>query len=397
MRVNALPKSTEPTARVGGERSRRTRRGQARAVLGALLVGGTVLAEPSSTGRSDAEAVLATETAASTADIVLVGAVREDRELALLLRELLARDGLEVQLSEAERFEPAALFGAESPGATRIFVVLDDAHQVRLHLRGPNGERYLLRKVALPNGLDPVGRELLAQVVESSVAALRNSTEGLSREEANAELERESAPPRATVPSPRAAPARRTAAPPPVPPAPSPWEFHLGLRYAVSSGGAELGISHGPGVVAGARYRRGASLGIELGAERHFAQSLSTPALEAEIQRSSFYALVEGGLTFSARQSGFIALGPALAYTRAHPVTGARDVTLGAPQSNLTPALRLELRYELASRHWLLDVAAVLELSLVRTRYELAGAGAPELLSAPAVFRPGAALMLAVQ
>src|SRR5687767_7263320 len=127
--------------------------------------------------------------------------------------------------------------------------------------------------------------------------------------------DRQAQPPRAPAPPSAARPARRRSAKL----APSPWEAHFGLRYAASWTGDELGLFHGPGLAAGARFGRGASIGLELGADRRFAQTLSTPALDASIERSTLYALLEVGLALSPSQSAFVALGPALELSRTRP------------------------------------------------------------------------------
>lgn len=410
---SALPKSTQPAT--GNERPLRKRCFRPAAVLAALavlLVGGRALAEPPNlppplAGASER----ATEPHATKARIVLVGSVADEPELARLLDELLGQRGIAVEISHAERFDPAWLFGAGAPGVTSVFVVLDERRQARLHFRGPRDERYLLRKVGLPNGLDAVGRELVGQVVESSVMALVHSTEGLSREQATAELERDGAAPRpaalatapaATAPTtPRGSRERpgapRLAARSPRLAPRSPWELRLGLRYSATWSGAELGLMHGPGLAAGARFRKRLSLGFELGAERCFAQSLFTSALEADVQRSSFYGLFEVGVAFRASQSGFVALGPALELSRARPVSAAPDVTLAAPNRALAPILRGELRYELSAGRFLFGFAARVDVALVKTSYELREAGQPMPLAAPALVRPGGALSVALK
>jgi hypothetical protein len=367
--------------------------------LASMLLGVEALAEPQ---RAGAEGLpdrgSATDEPRSTAaKIVLIGRAAADPELPLLFGELLERQGVAVEIARAERFDPHELFGSEDAGVTRVFVVLGDSKQARLRFRGPNGDRYLLRTVILSGGLDAVGRELLGQVVESSVLALLRSTEGLSRAEVTAELERDemaAGPPPPAV-SPSASP--RRAERPTRPLGPSPWELRFGLRYTATWSGPELGPSHGPGLAVGVRFRRGPSVGLELGADRRFAQSLSTPALDASLERATFHALFEAGLALSPSQSAFVALGPALELSRARPTSAAADVTPAATKSDLEPAWRAEVRYELGVGPVLLGVAALLEGSFVKTRYELVQAGRRELLAAPAPLRPGAVVTVAVR
>jgi hypothetical protein len=364
-----------------------------------MLVGAEALAEPPRAPAEElADLGTATDpTRSTTAKIVLIGRAAADPELPLLLGELLERQGVAVEIARAERFDPDELFGSEDAGVTRAFVVVGDSKQARLRFRGPNGERYLLRTVTLPGGLDAVGRELVGQVVESSVVALLRSTEGLSREEVTAELERDEAAAEAPRPVEPPSPASHRVERPSRQLGPSLWELHFGLRYAATWSGPELGLSHGPGLGAGVRFRRGSSFGLELGADRRFGQSLSTPALAASIERTTFHALLEVGLALSPSQSAFVALGPAVDLSRIRATSAAADVTPAAAKSDFEPSLRGELRYELGSRHFLLGIAALLESSLVKTRYELVHASRSELLAAPAPVRPGAVVTVAVR
>ncbi|HEX6276252.1 MAG TPA: hypothetical protein VFZ53_24600, partial [Polyangiaceae bacterium] len=304
------------------------------------------------------------------------------------------RQGVAVVVARAERFNSDELFESDIGSEIRVFVVFGESKQARLWFRGPNGEKYLLRKVTLSAGLDAVGRELLGQVVESSVVALLRSNEGMSKNEVAAELERDDSEKQPPGP-PR--PAASPAPPPSRPPAPSPWELHFAARYAATWSGPELGASHGPGLGAGVRFRRVGSFGLELGADRRFTQRLSTPALDASIERSTFHALLEAGLALSPSHSGFVALGPALELSRIRPTAASPDVTPAAERSEVEPALRAELRYEFAAGNVLLGIAALLEITLEKRRYAIEQPGSPELLAAPAPLWPGAVVTLALK
>ncbi|HEX6275263.1 MAG TPA: hypothetical protein VFZ53_19620, partial [Polyangiaceae bacterium] len=89
------------------------------------------------------------ETRAPAAKLVLIGAAAADPELPLLFRELLERQGVAVAVARAERFDPDELFESDIGSEIRVFVVLGESKQARLWFRGPNGEKYLLRKVTL--------------------------------------------------------------------------------------------------------------------------------------------------------------------------------------------------------------------------------------------------------
>lgn len=376
---------------------RRARRAGAVAAVVSLLLARAALARtPTASAPATAEAAPPEAPRAITAKIVLVGRVAADPELPLLFAELLEREGVAVEIERAERFDADELFGTEEGNVIRVFVVLGDGSQARLRFRDPSGERYLLRRVTLTRGLDAVGRELLGQVVESSVLALLRTTEGMSRKQVAVELERD-----------EAADARRALEPPnPTPPPAkrlptdsslSSWDFRLGLRYLATWSGPELGVSHGPGLIAGARSRSDASIGFELGADRRLTQTLSTRELEASIERTTFHAVFEGGLALSPSQRGLVALGAALDLLRTQPRSQAADIAAAGPKSELEPALRAELGYEIGAGSVRLRVAALLEASLAKTRYELVHEGRRELLAAPAPLRPGGAVTIAIE
>lgn len=396
VRVSAFSKSSSPRARV--RPSRRLRDLTTLTVLLATVVSFAGRARAELPVRSDAalpalEDSAAGDTAAerAVAKIVLVGAAANDRELSLLIRELLDRQAIRSEIERADRLEPDALFAAEGR-ETLVLLALTDPHRARLQFRSPDGERYLLRKLNLAQGLDAAGRELIGQVVESSVVALIRTREGLTRDEAAREMVRESTP---ASPEP---------APPPSPesvsvlPRAAGLALHprLALRYAARWSGTELGAAHGPGIVAGLRWGRAASFGVELGVERSFAQALTKSALSADVQVSSVHALFELGWPIARRQALRLALGPALQLSRVTPLHGESGVAVGPKQLDTVPAFRAELRYELESDHFSVGAAAALDVWLIRVHYELANTKTTEELATPSLVRPGAVLWFGV-
>ncbi|HEY3493959.1 MAG TPA: hypothetical protein VGK73_04705 [Polyangiaceae bacterium] len=349
-------------------------------------------AEPGPDGSSGSTSGAA-PSSRSAATIVLVGDLGEDEELVLLLRELLEQQGVAAQVTKAKTFDPGALF-ADLDGARdiRVFVTLREFDDARLYFRGPLGDRYLLRRLTLSRGLDAVGRELLGQVVESSVAALLHSSEGLSREQATQAIASETDAGEA----PRVAPARETTAPPPAPKQVE-REFRAAVHYALSWSGAEIGLAHGPGVALGLRYRSRPGFGVELAFERFFPQTLATDALDADIQKTSFRFLGELGLPFSEAHWIALGFGPALELSRLRPLTASAGVTLAPPSTDVAPALRLELRYSFTAGPAQLGATALLDIGLVKTHYDLADTTARRELAAPSLLRPGAAVSIGIR
>jgi hypothetical protein len=341
-------------------------------------------------GRALANESPGPERTPSSAAIVLVGELREGEQLVLLLRELLGRQGVECDFSETARFDPDALFAeGEADGKVRVFVRLADAGRARLYFRGPSGERFLLRTIALPSGLDEVGRELVGQVVESSVVTLLRSSNGLSRDEASAELARETGTPEK----------------PPLPPAAPPQEkpetlrapltFSVALRYAAEWFGPDLELAHGPGLELGVGTRGAVRLRARVSGEWFFDQTLETPELRAEVGTKPLRASVDVGLELAEKQVVTFGIGGGVDLSRVEPSTSRADnVTPSEPQSNVVPVLRPELRYELGTASLVVGASAFVDVSLVHTHYDLLDDGEPVRLGAPWTARPGGALAI---
>jgi hypothetical protein len=328
------------------------------------------------------------------ATIVLVGTVGNDGELALLLRELLGRRGVEVVLSTVARFEPDALFAADQAAGLRVFVVQRGPRDARLYFRAEAGERYLLRRLALPTGLDAVGRELIGQVVESSAEALLDASQGVTREEVTREIEGDDATAKE--------PARAEPLPPPARKAPtaprrSSFEPRLSARYAGFWQGSELGARHGPGLGIGIRYDAGVLLGLELGGELFFEQSLSHPDLEGQVHGSDVFLNGEVGLVLGGGHRLLVALGPRLEPLTVRTEARNASVTAAETRRRVDAGLRVELRYEWAGAHVAVGIAIAADVAFARTRYELAlPDGATQTLAEIPSFRPGFAVTLAL-
>ncbi len=332
----------------------------------------------------------ATETAPSRAAVVLVGDVEKSDELVALLGELLDRQGVQCEFSEAARFEPDALFAEENPGDVRVFIRLSDARRARLYFRGPSGEKFLLRTIALPNGFDEVGRELVGQVVESSVVALLRSSTGLSREQASAEVAREeelAKPPPSERPSPppeRHEPTERRS-----------LSLSAALRYAAESFGPDFSLAHGPGVELGVRSRGALRLGGRVSGEWFFEQTLDAEELTASVQAIPLRIAFEASFRAAEAHSIGVAIGGGFDIVRVEPGSShVEGVTPSAPETNFVPILRPELRYELGIGSFALGAAVFADISLVRTHYDLAENGELTRLGTPWRARPGGALLI---
>jgi hypothetical protein len=345
------------------------------------------------------------------AKIVLIGTLARDRELIALLHELLGVDGIEIEIAGADRFESAALFaeaGGDGDGAILAFIQVRDDRDARLHFRAPSGDRFLLRKVELPSGVDAVGRELLGQIVKSSLAVLLHSPKGLSRAEASAALARDAAPLEASLPPSKtlAPPAAKGALPRDAlsalkkdasPPAPAPakrWEFGVSAGYSVEWSGTDLRVAHGPGAAVELRLAGVPEWGVKLAAYRFFPQDVQTELVSANVQRTDAQMLFELGVPLAPAQFAFLALGPSLEVSHLEPTSGAEGVAISAPKTDLAPAFRGEARYELGLGPLTVGAMVFVNVSLVETHYDVLDDGVRVRAATLGAVRPGVALTL---
>jgi hypothetical protein len=336
------------------------------------------------------------------ASVVLVGAAGRDSELKALLTELLERRGVRARISEQEGFGGEQLLNAGRGTGVSVFVVPGVEGNVRLYFRAPDGERFLRRSVQLRAGFDEVGRELVGQVVETAVASLLHSGDGLTREQAQLALrddESETTPAKpneavaATSPPPPAerastpqTPVRKTAA----------LEGWLGLRYGAVALGTELGIAHGPGAELGLALRRGYVLRGRLIFERDFPQSFGTSRIAAELSRTRLRFAVDAGLELTSRQSLLVSLGAGQDRVLVTPTAPAGSLVAPAPAfPDHAPVALAELRYEAALGFFRVAAALGADISLVKTHYDIEHTMERESVVKAWLVRPSASLAVA--
>lgn len=335
----------------------------------------------------------------SVASIIVIAEPGQSERLRPVLVELLDREGVRCELSEATHFDPNALF-AGGPDDPRVLVfVVIDAGRARLYFRGPGGDRFMLRRLALPRGLDEVGIELVGHVVSSSTRALLRTAEGLSREQASAEIEREAAP--SPSPSsesesePEPEPDSDSESEPELPARPSPLGAGIALRYAALAFGEDLGLAHGPGLELWGSYRGRVLLRLRGSAERWFAQSFAAEQVETSVQTFALRAVADVGLPLAGEHAFVFGLGGGVDLVRSEPRAAAgSDVRPVAESTRAVPTLRGELRYERAIGALVLAAGVLVDVSLADTHYDLLEAGTRRRIVEPWLVRPGAALAL---
>jgi hypothetical protein len=375
-----------------------------RLALTLLLVAVGVRAEPARTAGSRERAL-----------ITLTAAAADNAELRRVLNELLARDEIDVRFAKRARFGSDELLRVgSSDDAVEAFVVPDGNERARLYFRAPDGQRFLARDVALPSGFDAVGRELIAQIVETSIVALLHSPVGISRAQLKAEVESRAEPAQsrdsahAAGPSARrATPARASAAAEPASTsqtepararaerASSGWaiEGWLAAHYAADWSGNALGLRQGPGVELGIGLRRCVFVRARLVLERDFPVTLQAGPLDASVTTERWRALVDLGTALGSRHALALSLGAGEDSSYIEP-TASRDALVqpAAPFRETPFVISAAVRLETSLAAFRFALAVGVDVPLVQTPYDIDRGAAAKQLASPWAVRPGAVL-----
>lgn len=360
---------------------------------------------------------LAESAAQPRALVVLVGAAGRDAELSALLRELLASRGVEPRISIQERFQTRELLQSESSHDTsppsdhaprdevHVFIVPGEAGSVRLFFRAPDGERFLLRSVVLRSGFDDLGRELLGQIVDTAVASLLHSADGLTREQARAALGHDAEPDADSHPAAKQPPVGATTpqqagarAQPRGPVAgTAAIDGWFALRYGASMLGGELDPTHGPGLELGVSLEPRRSLfRVRVLGERDFRQTLETPLVAAELQTLQLRLQADAGLALTRGQHLLLSLGAGQERTSVKPLQrSGSNVAPASGFQNLAPVAHVELRYEVGGNWLRLATALGADVALVDTHYDVSRPSGRTAVATPWRWRPTAAIAVA--
>ena len=347
----------------------------------------------------------ATEPAVGDAAIVLVGAAGRDADLRALLSELLEHRGVHTRISEQSGFDREQLLHAAAPVSDLlVFVVPGLGGNVGLYFRAPGGQRFLLRGVLLRAGFDDVGREQIGQIVDTAVASLLHSRDGLTREEAQLALPSDPAAARPpTEANGAAAPTPVVPRPPSNPAVAAPGaarpqaelEGWLALRYGAVALGTALGVAHGPGLELGLGVQRGYLLRVRTTLERDFPQSLETSLIAAELTRVRWSVAGDAGLSLNRTQMLLASFGAGQDRLDIKPTARAGSSIAPAPAfQDQAPVVHAELRYEAALGRIRLAAALGADASLVETHYDIAHPERERVVK-PWLVRPSASFALA--
>jgi len=120
--------------------------------------------------------------------IVVTGEAPTTNALEQLLRELVADLPIRLEWSASRAIDPRQVLARHADArrvVVRAWVDLSDAKRAKIYVANGESERFIVRFVPEPSGYDPVAREALGQILESSIAAfVARENAGIPREDA---------------------------------------------------------------------------------------------------------------------------------------------------------------------------------------------------------------------
>jgi hypothetical protein len=323
-------------------------------------------------------------------EVVLVGIVGHSAALTQGIGDLLRARGINLRFSRQDQLTEQDLLGqqrARDPGRATIWITLPRPDLARLVLADPEFQRFLVREIPLPHGIDELGRESIGQVVESSSLALLQGATGMSRSEVRLALGEEFKP----AANPPGQPSPSPAEPPPRDRPGRALRLRLGATYGLGWSGSAFGLLHGPGILSGLEFVGPRdSLTLTAAFEWHLGQHYRTSEIELEVQSNAGWLLLGWRKPVREPTSLLAALGPGLDLTRVVP----RAVPGGAADAvpsylHPTPWVRAELGFEWGDSPLVLQLLAVTDVSITRTHYDIDRGGSAARVATPWFIRPG--------
>ncbi|MGA7123290.1 MAG: hypothetical protein WBY94_24525 [Polyangiaceae bacterium] len=270
---------------------------------------------------------------------------------------------------------PAAGGGAQ---AARAWIDCSNPVRMRIYFANWNAERFLLREVPLPDGLNELALETLGQVIASSLSALMTDAHaGMSRAEITSVLQPETAKPE---PEPEPAPG---------PPLTATWS----LFYAMQTFAPEQSIEHGPGLLATLGPRvDGWRPGVWISAQYQLPETIDTGLIGVRLDTVALRAGVQMARPLGSRVSMALRAGLGGDVIHIAPRKGSSDppTTLSpdrfswgyAAQVALASTIRLDAGFALC-------LALIADVDLDMRHYDVMVDGAAMRAVTPWWVRPG--------
>jgi hypothetical protein len=181
-------------------------RGARKSCLAVSLAAASWLAFAASAARAAVEP--GDGASAIEADVALAGSETAVERVRSVVAELLQREGVVVATSRLDRIRSEVVLTAPAANERRpigAWIDLGSTREVLLYFRDAAAQRFVLRRLALDNGLDEVAVEEVGHIVKSVVLALAAGNEpALTIAQARAMLQ-----PEREAPKPQVAEARR--------------------------------------------------------------------------------------------------------------------------------------------------------------------------------------------
>jgi hypothetical protein len=336
--------------------------------------------------------------AATLADVVLVGAAGENAALSELIEELLAEVAIAPHFSRVPALGGAQLLdqaARPSSGRARVWVILSRPTLARLLFAGPDRERYLVREVPLRSGLDELGRERIAQVLQSALLSLLRGDPGMTRAQLRVVVERSEDAATGGAPAGPASPAASRAEPQrPQAPATRPAALpRFGLGYAAAWTGPTMGARHGPLLSLGLDRIGATAFQVGLTLERDLDQTYESAEVGVSTQTTAVRFLLGGQWPLGGSVGGYARAGAGLDATRVTP-TPVRESTvqLRGASTDVTAVSRVEVGVTFEVGSFILDAGPRLDLSPHDTHYDLADDGHVRRIATPSPALPGVQL-----
>ena len=320
-------------------------------------------------------------------EVVLVGQLASDPVFAARVTSWFAADKFRVSVRKARWLDPKQVLAPTGDAAVHVWVTLSQNSLARLYLsreRGAaGGTTYFLRELRLESGLDEIGAEHIAEVLNLSTLAFLEGQAQSAREELEQTLRAEPAaepapPPAKPAPPPKPVDARAPVKPPSdAEPDASRRAWSVRVGYAASYR-ADEGTWHGPS--AAFELMLGWRLGLRAAALATLPTQHSLTPLELRFYGAAFALAPSLRHALGAGVELVWFLGPAVEVVRYAPTSSSNaDYQPGDAATEARPALVGGVGASWG-RGPVLALVAQATLPLTRTHYDVVRADSREVI-----------------